>query len=181
VFIRAARPGPAQARKGPTRLISGRPGPVLNSGRAVPAHGPTPRPTARISLNVSCFKRAARNKKWPEIKNGPKYTFGPEIHRDAGRRGQRPAAAPVALGCRDAGRRGAEAVALAQGRPRLQSAPRRSRSRRGGRGFCDRLTGRARAGRRAALRLRLRSRSRWSLVALEAETAAGCPDEDGSR
>jgi hypothetical protein len=48
-------PGPVQARKGLARLISGRAGPVLNSGHAVPAHGPT-----RIQLNVSGFKRAAR-------------------------------------------------------------------------------------------------------------------------
>jgi hypothetical protein len=129
VYIRAARPGPAQARKGPTRLISGRPGPVLNSGRAVPAHGPTPRPTARISLNVSCFKRAARNKKWLEIHIWARNTQGrraerPEAGRGSGRawlqgrRAQRrrggraragEAAAPV----------GASALALAQGRPWL--------------------------------------------------------------
>jgi hypothetical protein len=38
---------PAQAQKSPARLISGRPDPILISGRAGPAHGLSLRPVAR--------------------------------------------------------------------------------------------------------------------------------------
>jgi hypothetical protein len=107
---------------------------------------------------------------WSKIKNGPKYTFGPEIQNRAqntfGLR-SRSAAAPVGGRARPQGRRAqrrlsGRARAAAQGRPRLPSAPRRSRSRRGGRDSGDRLTGRTRAG------LLSDSGDR-----LEAETAAG--------
>jgi hypothetical protein len=80
VYIRATRPGLAQARKGLARLISGRPGPILNSDRAVPAHGPTPRPTARPLFSSTCRALNGRpeNSKGPKYKIGPKYTFGPK-------------------------------------------------------------------------------------------------------
>ena len=77
---RPARPGPSPKRPSTFNFGPARPsikfGPCRAGSRADPsAHGP-----AHISLNEPCYKRAARNKKRPEIKKARNTHFGPEIH-----------------------------------------------------------------------------------------------------
>jgi hypothetical protein len=70
---RPARPGPSPKR--PSTFNFGPARPSIKFGPCRAAHGP-----AHISLNVPCFKRAARIKKRPEIKKARNTHFGPEIH-----------------------------------------------------------------------------------------------------
>jgi hypothetical protein len=73
---RPARPGPSPKRPGTFNFGPGRPNINFGSCRAGPRADPSAHGPAHISLNVSCFKRAARNKKRPEIKKRPKMQGG---------------------------------------------------------------------------------------------------------
>jgi hypothetical protein len=88
-----ARPGPSPKRPDTFNFGPARPSIKFGPCRAGPRTDPSAHGPAHISLNVSCFKRAARNKKmarnkkWPEIhiwaRNthlGPKYKLEPRIH-----------------------------------------------------------------------------------------------------